>query len=69
MRVEDGGFDALGILRRRRIVDDHAELGPAVDCEGRIFERDRAKHGVATTVSPKEKGLIEDLDQPSYFET
>jgi hypothetical protein len=32
--------DPLGIGSRRRVVDHHTEVGPTVDGEGRIFERD-----------------------------
>jgi hypothetical protein len=39
--------DAFGIIRRRRIVDDHAEIWPTIYGKGRIFERDRTEHGVA----------------------
>ena len=38
--------DAVGVFGRRRIVDDHAEIGAAVDIEARIFERHRAVNGM-----------------------
>src|SRR5438552_2024400 len=41
--------DLLRILRRRRIVDDQAEIGPAVDRKGRVFERDHSGFRVPNT--------------------
>ncbi|WP_156918132.1 hypothetical protein [Bradyrhizobium sp. Cp5.3] len=52
-------LDARRLLGGRRIVDDHAKIGPAIDGKGGIF----ALLGWAA----KEKGLIEDIDQPCYF--
>ena len=41
-RQLDERSDPLGIRRSRGIVDHHAEIGPAVDREGRVFESDRS---------------------------
>jgi hypothetical protein len=38
--------DPVGVRRSRRIVDHHAEIGPSVDREGGIFERDRPGDGM-----------------------
>ncbi len=43
----DQRFDPLGVRGRRRIVDHHAEIGPAIDCKGGIFERDRPQDRMA----------------------
>jgi len=34
--------DPLRILRRRRTIDHHGEIGPAVDGEGRVLHREQA---------------------------
>src|SRR5580658_1379275 len=36
--------DLLCISRCRRIVDDHGEIGPTIDGEGRVFEGERAEY-------------------------
>jgi hypothetical protein len=41
------GSDSIRIFQSHRIVDDHAEIGPAVNREGRIFECDWAENRVA----------------------
>src|ERR1700684_1916735 len=38
--------DLLRISRRRRIVDDHAEIRPTIDCECRVFEGERTEYRV-----------------------
>ena len=49
-RQLDERSDPLGIRQRRGIVDHHAEIGPAVDREGRVFESDRSERSDAADV-------------------
>src|SRR5271155_128738 len=40
------GLDPFRVLRRRRIIDHHGEVGSAIDRERRIFDRERAERRV-----------------------
>src|SRR5258708_13582676 len=39
--------DPIGVRGGRRVVDHHAQIGPAIDRKGRIFERQRAENRVS----------------------
>jgi hypothetical protein len=49
--------DQLLIDNCRWVVDHHLKIGPPVDREGRVFQRDRPQHGVAQMLDPVAVGL------------
>ena len=50
------GSEFFGISRCRWAVDQHAEVGPAVDSEGRQFEADRTENRMANMLDGFVKG-------------
>src|SRR5471030_2314932 len=53
----DQRADPLLIGRCRRVVDDHLQIRPPIDREGRVFQRDRPEHGMAQMLDPFAEGL------------
>ena len=51
-RACDEGADMVGNCARDRVVDDHAEVGSAIDREGGVFQLDRAQDRMSEAFDP-----------------